>query len=207
MPGKFIPVAEESGLIIDIGTWVLREACRQNASWQKAGLPPITVAVNLSGQQFRQGDLPRRIAEALSAEGLSPQWLELEVTEGSMMENLANVIEMLETLRGMGLSLAIDDFGTGFSSLAYLKRFPLHRLKIAQEFLRDISTNPDDWEIVNAVIGMGKNLNLRVIAEGVETEEQWAMLRERGCDEIQGYLFGKPMPAAEFELMLRAKTV
>jgi diguanylate cyclase (GGDEF)-like protein/PAS domain S-box-containing protein len=207
MPGEFIPVAEESGLIIDIGTWVLHEACRQSAAWQKAGLPPITVAVNLAGQQFRQVDLPRRIAEVLSVEGLAPQWLELEVTESSLTENLASVTEMLETLHGMGLSIAIDDFGTGFSSLAYLKRFPLHRLKIAQAFVLNIGTKPDDWEIVNAVIGIAKSLHLRVIAEGVETEHQLEMLRDRGCDEIQGYLFGQPVPGAEFELLLREKPV
>lgn len=198
-PGMFIPIAEESGLIVPIGEWVLREACRQNMAWQQEGLPPITVAVNLSAVQFHQKNLAQMVSDVLALTGLEPCWLELEITESGIMQNSAAAVITLCSLKQMGLKLSIDDFGTGYSSLSYLKKFPLNKLKIDQSFVRDITTNQDDAAIVGAIIGMAKSLKLRVIAEGVETREQLNFLCLNDCFEMQGYYFSKPVPAAEFE--------
>lgn len=203
-PGKFIPVAEISGLIVPIGEWVLREACRQNRSWQDAGLPPISIAVNISSVQFRGGQLEESVRSVLADSGLPPEFLELELTEGIVMGNADETVDILRRLSATGVKLAIDDFGTGYSSLSYLKRFPIDKLKIDQSFVRDIVSDPDDWAIATAVISLGHSLRLAVIAEGVEHAEQLEMLRIQGCDEVQGYYFSVPLPADEFaELLLR----
>lgn len=201
-PGMFIPIAEESGLIVTIGEWILREACRQNKSWQQEGLSPIPVAVNLSTVQFRQKNLMALVANTLQESRLDPHWLELEITESGIMQDVEAAVTTLNSLKQMGLKLSIDDFGTGYSSLSYLKKFPLDKLKIDQSFVRDITTDQDDAAIVVAIIGMAKSLKLRVIAEGVETRGHLDFLGTNGCIEIQGYYFGKPVPADEFGRLL-----
>ena len=201
-PAKFIPLAEETGLIVPIGEWVLRTACRQCKIWQDAGLPAVTVAVNISARQFREKHLLQLVATILAETGLAPSLLELEVTESVIMHDAQHVIADLQAFRDMGVSLSVDDFGTGYSSLSYLKRFPVDRLKIDQSFVRDLSTDADDAAIAQAVITLGHTMNLRVIAEGVETPEQLAFLSRNQCDEMQGYLLGKPMSADEFGKLL-----
>ncbi len=198
-PGQFIPIAEDSGLILPLGEWVLRRACTQNQQWQALGYPPIRMAVNLSARQFRQINLVRTIAQTLQATGLEPQWLELEITESMSMENVAFSITILQQLKDMGIRISVDDFGTGFSSLSYLSRFPLDTLKIDQSFVQTIAVNPDSNEIVTAIIRLARSLGLKVIAEGVETDDQLGFLRQKQCDEVQGYLLGKPVPAGEIE--------
>jgi len=202
-PAKFIPVAEESGLIIPLGEWILNEACRQNMAWQKVGLPPISIAVNMSAVQFRQQNLCQLISKVLSDTGLDPHYLELELTEGLVMSNTDSAIDTLNRFKEMGVHISIDDFGTGYSSLSYLKHFPIDYLKIDQSFIRDITTNPDDAAITTAIINMAQGLNLRTIAEGVETAEQLKFLRLHSCDVVQGYYFSKPVPATEFSDILR----
>ena len=202
-PGEFISVCEEIGLIIPLGAWVLREACRQNRAWQLAGLPQLRVAVNLSAYQFRQNDLPEFVATVLREEGLAPSCLELEVTESVVMHNPADAACILQRLHAQGIHISVDDFGTGYSSLSYLKQFRLDTLKIDRSFVSHISTDADDAAIVRSVIALAHSLRLKVIAEGVETDEQLAYLRELGCDEYQGYLRSKPLPAAQFEDLLR----
>jgi diguanylate cyclase (GGDEF)-like protein/PAS domain S-box-containing protein len=202
-PGKFIPVAEVSGLIVLIGEWVLAEACRQNRAWQQAGLPSISVAVNISAVQFRSGRIEDNVAAVLADTGLAPELLELELTEGIVMAGADATVETLQRISNLGVKLAIDDFGTGYSSLSYLKRFPIDRLKIDQSFVRDIVTDTDDWAISSAIISMGHSLRLKVIAEGVEHVEQLDMLRRQGCDEVQGYYFSVPLPADDFAALLR----
>ena len=203
-PGKFIPVAEESGLIVPIGDWVLRTACRQSKAWQDAGLPHIIMAVNLSARQFREPHLVALVAKAMADAGLAQHAgnLELEVTESLLMKDMEGTIATLHKLHKMGVCLSIDDFGTGYSSLSYLKRFPIHTLKIDQSFIRDITTDPDDAAIAATIITLAHNLKLKVIAEGVETAEQLALLREMKCDQIQGYYFSKPLPAEALEKLL-----
>lgn len=202
-PGKFIPLAEETGLIIPIGEWVIRTACTQNKAWQEAGLAPIVVAVNISARQFRQTDLVKTVAAILEETGLDARYLELEVTESAIMHNAQEVISTLQKLKSMGVKLSIDDFGTGYSSLSYLKRFPVDRLKIDQSFVRDIATDPESAAIAQAVITLGHSMNLRVVAEGVENLEQLAFLRAHQCDEKQGYLFSRPLPGGEFVKLLQ----
>ena len=203
-PNDFIAVSEEIGLIIPLGAWVLREACRQNKAWQVAGLPHMRVAVNLSAYQFRQKDLPEFIAAILQQEGLLASSLELEVTESVVMHNPVEASLILAKLHQQGIHISVDDFGTGYSSLSYLKQFRLDTLKIDRSFVRDISSDADDAAIVRSVIALAHSLRLKVIAEGVETAEQLDYLRELGCDEYQGYLRSRPLPAAQFEQMLRA---
>ena len=202
-PAVFIPVAEASGLIVSLGEWVLRTACAQNKAWQLAGLPPISVAVNLSARQFRQPDLVERVTEILRETELDSTYLELELTESLVMQDVEKTIGTLGRLKAMGIKLSIDDFGTGYSSLSYLKRFPIDTLKIDQSFVRDITTDPDDAAIAKSIISMAHDMQLRVIAEGVETEAQKSFLSLRRCDEMQGYFFSKPLPAVEFEKLLR----
>ncbi len=202
-PGKFIPVAEEHGLIVPIGDWVLRTACAQVRQWLDEGLPAVPVAVNVSAVQFRQPGLATRVAEILEQTGLAPEYLELELTESIIMREAEQSIEVLLELHDMGISLSIDDFGTGYSSLSYLRRFPIHKLKIDQSFVRDINTNPDAAAIATAIIGMGKSLKLRVIAEGVETAEQQKFLESLQCDELQGFHIGRPTEAEKFSALLR----
>jgi len=202
-PAEFIPLAEETGLIVPIGEWVLRTACTQNQAWRAAGLPAVTVAVNLSARQFEAQDMVALAAQVLSETGLDPGHLELELTESAAMGDAEAFIVMTEGLKNLGATLSIDDFGTGYSSLSYLQRFAIDRLKIDQSFVRDIVQSPDSAAIVVAVIALAHGLGLAVIAEGVETEAQLNFLRARGCDEMQGYYFSKPLPAAEFEQLLR----
>ncbi|TWI70191.1 PAS domain S-box-containing protein/diguanylate cyclase (GGDEF)-like protein [Pseudoduganella lurida] len=202
-PGDFIPLAEDSGLILPIGNWVIEEACRQNRAWQTAGLPPLTVAVNVSARQFAVGNLPAVVRNALNASGLSPRWLEVELTETVMMHDSEHVQMQLNELAAMGVSVSLDDFGTGYSSLGYLSRFRLDKLKIDQTFVRNITTEPRSAAIARATTALAHGLNLVVVAEGVETEGQLAFLRDMGCDKIQGYLFSRPIPADELGTMLR----
>ncbi|MDQ2823671.1 MAG: EAL domain-containing protein [Pseudomonadota bacterium] len=203
-PNDFISVAEEIGLIIPLGAWVLREACEQNQAWQDAGLARLRVAVNLSAYQFRQTDLADFVASVLKDAGMSGQYLELEVTESVVMHNPQDAVRILEQLSAQGIHISVDDFGTGYSSLSYLKQFRLDTLKIDRSFVRDIDSDADDAAIVRSVIALAHSLRLQVIAEGVETAEQLEYLRALGCDQYQGYFRSKPLPAADFEAMLRA---
>jgi EAL domain-containing protein (putative c-di-GMP-specific phosphodiesterase class I) len=203
-PDEFIRIAENSGLIIPIGEWVLRTACSQARKWQDEGLTAVSVAVNVSAVQFRQEGFTKTIRRVLDETGLAPQYLELELTESLLLSNADVVFSVLHQLTAMGLRLAIDDFGTGYSSLSYLKKFPVSKLKIDRSFIRDIAVNPDDMAITTAIISMAKSLNLKVIAEGVENEAQMSFLRAHRCDEIQGYYFCKPLAADEVADKLRA---
>jgi diguanylate cyclase (GGDEF)-like protein len=202
-PDKFIYLAEETGFIVPIGEWVLRTACRQNKVWQQQGLPRVRVAVNLSAKQFGQYHLDEMIAATLMETGLEAEWLELEITESAIMKNADQNAVILQKLKEMGVSLAIDDFGTGYSSLAYLKHFPISRLKIDRSFVRDITTNPDDAAIAEIIIAMAQTLKLSVIAEGVETRAQMELLSFNNCVEMQGYLFSRPVPSAQFAKLLQ----
>jgi len=197
-----VPIAEESGLIVPIGRWVLREACRQVRAWLDAGLRAVPVAVNISAAEFRHQRFLEGVALILKETGLPARYLELELTESILMEDAESAESVLEALKAMGVKLAIDDFGTGYSSLSYLKRFPIDTLKIDQSFVRDIATDADGATIVSAVIAMGRNLKQRVIAEGVETPEQLAFLRTRRCTEGQGFHFSHPLSAGDFEQLL-----
>lgn len=200
-PGAFIPLAEEAGLITDIGAWVLNEACRQTAQWQRQGLA-LTTAVNLSAQQFLSTDVTQLVASALDDNQLAAGGLQMELTETLLMDDVDSNAEALHRLRDLGVSLALDDFGTGYSSLSYLKRFPIDELKIDRAFVMDLENSQDDAAIVQAIITMAQSLDLKVIAEGVETDGQLEALRDMGCDMVQGYLISRPVPAAEFEVML-----
>ena len=202
-PGDFIPLAEETGLIVQITHWVLEETCAQASRWQKAGLPPLRIAVNLSARDFSPG-LPQRVVALLERHSLSSEWLELEITEGLLMNKVDQVITMMDELKTLDINLSLDDFGTGYSSLSYLKRFPIHTLKIDRSFVINIPDDLDDCAISGAIVSMSKALKHKVIAEGVETHEQLEFLRALGCDEIQGYLFSAPVSADKFEAMVRA---
>ena len=196
-PSDFIPVAEETGLIIPIGAWVIDAACRQIRAWIEQGLPPVRVAVNLSARQFST-TLPQTVLSILARHGIPSEALELEITESMLMHNVESVVEMMSQFADAGILMSLDDFGTGYSSLSYLKRFPIDNLKIDQSFVRGIPNDADDSAIARAIISMAKNLRLSVIAEGVETAAQMEFLRGAGCDEIQGYYFSRPLPAGEF---------
>lgn len=202
-PVKFIPLAEETGLIIPLGEWVLQTACAQTKAWQEAGLPPLRVGVNLSARQFQQPNLVERVAQVLKKTGLHPQYLELEITESAAMQNAEYTLLMLYHFKEMGIHISIDDFGTGYSSLSYLKKFPFHTLKLDQSFIRDLTTDPNDAMIAKIIITLAHGLKLEVVAEGVETQEQLDFLKRLQGDEVQGYLFSKPLPAEEFEQLLR----
>jgi EAL domain-containing protein (putative c-di-GMP-specific phosphodiesterase class I) len=204
-PGRFIPIAEESGLIVPLGEWVMREACLQAMRWQKAGLTDLVVAVNLSAVQFKRGDVEQTVVSALEASGLDPALLELELTESILIRNTETILDTVKRLKLLGVKLSIDDFGTGYSSLSYLKRFAVDKLKIDQSFIRDLATDPDDAAIVRAIIQMARSLGLKTIAEGVEEEGILDRLRLFRCDEAQGYHFARPMPAEEFALYLAEK--
>ncbi len=205
-PGRFIGVAEESGLIVPIGDWVLRQACGQAVLWQQAGLPALTMSVNLSAIQFKRGDVEQSVSLALAESGLAPQLLELELTESILLQNVESVLTSVRQLKQMGVKLAIDDFGTGYSSLSYLKRLDIDKLKIDQSFVRELATDPDDEAIVRAVIQMARSLNLKTIAEGVETDDIRRRLQAFGCDAAQGYLYSQPVPAQDLERLLRTAT-
>jgi diguanylate cyclase (GGDEF)-like protein/PAS domain S-box-containing protein len=202
-PSKFIPVAEDIGLIAPIGKWVLRQACAQNKQWQAAGLPPIVMSVNVSTRQFRQDNFVQAVADILASTGLEPQYLEIELTESAVMHDAEQFIAMLDQLKQLGVSIAVDDFGTGYSSLSYLKRFPVDRLKIDRSFVIDIESDADNATIVRAIIALGHNLGLKVVAEGVETQRQLEFLRANLCDELQGHYFSPPLTADEFAWCLK----
>jgi diguanylate cyclase (GGDEF)-like protein/PAS domain S-box-containing protein len=197
-PARFIPVAEETGLILPIGEWVLRTACAQAVAWQRRGWRPVKVSVNISPRQFREEGLADMVAAILAETGLAPQWLELELTESLVMHEPARFTSMLHDLKALGVEIAVDDFGTGYSSLNHLKRFPVDWLKIDQSFVRDLAKGGDDASIVQAIISLGHDLGLGVVAEGVETREQFEFLRDHGCDQVQGYYLGMPVAAEEF---------
>ncbi len=202
-PGRFIPMAEETGLIVSIGSWVIGEACRQIAQWRAEGLEPVQLAVNLSAHQFRQADLVPIVAQAMKSHGIPPELLQMEVTESAVMHNADSAIAILTELHSHGVHLAIDDFGTGYSSLSYLKKFPLDTLKIDRSFVIDIDTNPASAEIVGAIIAMGHSLSLDIVAEGVENDAQLDILRNLHCDTIQGFYYSRPLPADAFAAVLK----
>ena len=191
-PARFIPVAEDTGLIVPIGRWVLRTACEQNVAWQRLGLKPIRIGVNLSPRQFKDPHLLHDIGDALEQSGMAPELLELELTESVVMHDVDSAVEKLLAIKAMGVKLAIDDFGTGYSSLAQLKRFPIDTLKVDRSFIREIPKDVEDEAITEAIIAMGRTLGVRVVAEGVEMAEQQRFLLRRGCHEMQGFFFGKP---------------
>ena len=198
-PAEFIPVAESCGLILPIGEWVLRTAVQQFKAWMDAGMAPITISVNLSSVQFRHADLPELVSTILDEARLPPHLLELELTEGVAMTDPLGAIAVMNNLHERGVRMSIDDFGTGYSSLSYLKRFQIYKIKIDQSFVRDITEDEDDRAIVGAIISMASSLGMQTIAEGVETEGQLEFLKARGCTEVQGYYFSRPLPADGFE--------
>lgn len=197
-PGKFITLAEDSGLIVPIGEWALREACRQAMAWRQQGLPDLVMAVNLSAIQFRRGNLDETVISALKDSGLDPQFLELELTESILIGDTENVLQTVQRLKMLGIKLSLDDFGTGYSSLSYLKRFAVDKVKIDQSFIRDMDKNPSDAAIVRAIIQMSKSLGLRTIAEGIEEEYLIKYLQIYHCDEAQGYYYSRPIPSEDF---------
>jgi diguanylate cyclase (GGDEF)-like protein/PAS domain S-box-containing protein len=201
-PDQFIPLAEATGLIVQVGEWVLETACAQAQEWKLAGLPPVPLAVNVSAREFT-GALPRRVSETLARYGLEPAWLELEITESTLMHNIERVIGIMDQITALGVALSLDDFGTGYSSLSYLKRFPIDTLKIDRSFTTGIPSDTNDCAIASTIISIARQLNHKVIAEGVETAEQLEFLKSAGCDEVQGYLFSRPLPADQFESILR----
>ncbi|CAN7466445.1 EAL domain-containing protein [Pseudoduganella sp. LjRoot289] len=201
-PAEFIPLAEATGLVVQVGEWVLEAACAQAQAWKEAGLPPIRLAVNVSAREFTSA-LPGRVKETLQRYGLEPSWLELEITESTLMHNIDRVIGIMDRITALGVTLSLDDFGTGYSSLSYLKRFPIDTLKIDRSFTTGIPLDASDCAIASTIISIAQQLKHKVIAEGVETVEQLAFLKDSGCDEVQGYLFSKPLPAGEFEKALR----
>jgi diguanylate cyclase (GGDEF)-like protein len=202
-PGQFIPLAEETGLIVPIGRWALREACAQNMAWQRHGLRPVSMAVNLSPRQFSDENLLRDIDEALAASRMSPVLLQIEVTESMMMRNVARAIKVLDEIQSRGIRIAIDDFGTGYSSMSLMKQFPIDTIKIDRSFVRDLPDDTEDRAIAQAIINMGRALGMTIVAEGVETVEQETFLRAHGCDEMQGFLFSRPLPSDQMADLLR----
>jgi diguanylate cyclase (GGDEF)-like protein len=204
-PANFIPLAEKSGLILSIGNWVIAEACRQTKEWQETGFADFSIAINLSAYQFNAGDVAEKIAEVIWKNNLDPAHIEIELTESLMMENVEKTQLMLSVLKTMGVKISIDDFGTGYSSLSQIRKFFVNSIKIDQSFIRNINANnknQDDRPVVKTIIAMAKQLNLKVIAEGVETEEQFSFLKEEGCDLIQGYLFSRPISAEAFKKLM-----
>ncbi|MFD1020772.1 sensor domain-containing protein [Thalassobacillus hwangdonensis] len=204
-PNKFIPLAEETGLIVQVGEWVLKEACRQNEEWMSLGYAPERVAVNVSAVELQRHDFSARVKRILEETGMPPQHLEIEITENSIMQNTEECIKTMQELKAMGISLSIDDFGTGYSSLGYLRKFPINFLKIDQSFIKDVETDPSDAEIVKAMIQLGHTFQMEVVAEGVETASILEFLEEIGCDLYQGYHYSRPLPPHEFEKMLMPK--
>ncbi len=202
-PSEFIPLAESTGMIVQLGEWVLEEACEQAAQWKRSGIAPFRLAVNVSAREF-SASLPERVASTLARHGLEPEWLELEITESTLMHDIERVIDIMDQINALGVTLSLDDFGTGYSSLSYLKRFPIDTLKIDRSFTTGLPGDSNDCAIASTIISIGQQLGHRVIAEGVETVEQLEFLRGAGCDEVQGYLFSRPLAADVFEQALRA---
>jgi diguanylate cyclase (GGDEF)-like protein len=201
-PHEFIPVAEACGVIVPIGQWVMREACRQTRAWRDAGLPRVRIAINVSTRELREKDFVATVRAILEETGLEPDYLELELTETFLMQDATLTGTVLQALKDLGVTLALDDFGTGYSSLSHLQRFPIDTLKIDRSFVRDVATDVDDANIVSAMIRMGASLDMRVVAEGVETRDQLVFLREHGCPEAQGYHFGRPVVAGQLAILL-----
>lgn len=201
-PAVFVPVLEDLGLIVPVGRWVIERVCQQIATWQLNGIGAVEVSVNVSGHQVIEGNLIADIERILATTGVEAHWLEVELTESSLMENTEHTIASLQRLRTLGVKISIDDFGTGYSSLAYLRRFPIDTLKIDIAFIREVTTNPQDAAITRTIIELAHSLNLRVVAEGVETQAQLTFLKEAGCDQIQGYLFSRPLPVETLERLL-----
>jgi EAL domain-containing protein (putative c-di-GMP-specific phosphodiesterase class I) len=197
-PDEFIPVAERCGLINQLGAWVMREACRQAVAWNRAGMPAITMAVNVATAQFRGSDVPRLVSEVLAETGLSPERLELEITETGVMQDMRDTADILGALSQIGVGLAIDDFGTGYSSLSYLRRLPVDRIKIDRSFVADVTNSEDAAVIARTIVTLARNLRLDVVAEGVETQAQEAFIRATGCTYAQGFLYGMPAEPARF---------
>jgi EAL domain-containing protein (putative c-di-GMP-specific phosphodiesterase class I) len=204
-PMQFIPVAEETGLIVPIGKWVLQAACLQNVAWQRQGLPRLNIAVNLSARQFSDEHLPQDIASILRSTGMEACLLEIEIHERLLMHDTDKTLRTLTALKAMGVRIAIDDFGTGYSSLATLQEFPLDTIKIDRSFIRDLTARGESSSLTEAIIAMGKTLSLTVVAQGVETKEQADFLRDHACDEFQGFYFNKPMPGQQFTELLQTK--
>jgi EAL domain-containing protein (putative c-di-GMP-specific phosphodiesterase class I) len=203
-PLDFIPLAEQSGDIVPIGEWVLRESCRQTRAWEKSGLPPLGIAVNLSARQFQQQDLAAQIAGALKESGLAPHQLDLEITESHAMQDAEFTLSVFHDLQAMGVRISIDDFGTGYSSLGFLKQFPINTIKIDRSFIKDLASDPKDEAIVSAIVVLAHRLGLDVVAEGVETEAEVGILRRHHCDKMQGYFYSKPLPAEALEALVRS---
>jgi len=201
-PMQFIPIAEETGLILPIGRWVLRTACQQNVAWQRQGLPALIIAVNLTARQFRDEQLLVDVSSILAETGMAAKLLELEIAESMLTHDVENTLLVLADIKALGIRVAIDDFGTGYSSLATLQRFPLDTIKIDRSFVRDIAGGIDDSGLADAIIAMGKSLSMTVVAQGVETKAQADFLRIHACDELQGFYFKRPMPAKEFTQLL-----
>jgi EAL domain-containing protein (putative c-di-GMP-specific phosphodiesterase class I) len=201
-PDKFIPLAEEIGLIVPMGDWVLHEACRQNKAWQDQGMPPMSVSVNVSPRQFREKNLVSRVVHALEESGLEAKYLELEITESLIMQDIDQAVHTMQELANLGIQISIDDFGTGYSSLSALKTFPVARLKIDRSFISNLTNSNSDKAVTCAVISLGQKLNLKVIAEGVETTEQVSFLRDNNCDEIQGYFLSRPITSEAIEHLM-----
>jgi EAL domain-containing protein (putative c-di-GMP-specific phosphodiesterase class I) len=206
-PTQFIPVAEETGLIVPIGRWVMKTACAQNVAWQRQGLPPVCMAVNLSLRQLIDDNLLEDIKAALDDSGMAPNLLELEITESMVMHNPPRLIELLTNIKKLGVRLAIDDFGTGYSSLAQIQHFPIDTLKVDRSFIRNLAQDSENQAITQAIITMGKTLKLTVVAEGVETQEQKDFLRDLICDEMQGFYFSKPIASDQFGDLLRNNNI
>jgi EAL domain-containing protein (putative c-di-GMP-specific phosphodiesterase class I) len=205
LPPQFLTIAEESGLIVPIGRWVLKTACAQNVAWQRAGLPPVCVAVNISMRQFAEPDLLQDITDALRESGMPPSLLELELTERTVMQNVDRTVEVFTALKDMGVRLAIDNFGASYASLAQIKRFPIDALKIDRSCISDLQQDAENAAITKAIVALGKTLSLTVVAEGVETSEQERFLRDHACDEMQGYFFSKPVTGDQFAALLRER--
>jgi EAL domain-containing protein (putative c-di-GMP-specific phosphodiesterase class I) len=200
-PGSFVPLAEESGLIVAMSEWILREGCREAASWPR----PLQIAINLSPIQFRHGDLPSQVHQILLETGLAPHRLELEVTEGVLIDDFSRALSILLRLKTLGVRIAMDDFGTGYSSLSYLQAFPFDKIKIDRTFIANLGDNQHSAAIVRAVLGLGRGMNIPVVAEGVETAEQLAFLARESCEEVQGYLIGRPAPIDTYAQVLGRK--
>jgi EAL domain-containing protein (putative c-di-GMP-specific phosphodiesterase class I) len=205
VPTEFIQLAEENGMIVELGEWVLREACRQNVQWQHQGVQGLRVAVNLSGYQLQHSKIVDTVQSVLHETGMPGELLELEITESVIMQNLEYAVEVLNEIASLGVHISIDDFGTGYSSLSNLKRFNVNTLKIDKSFVRDVENSTTDAAIASAIIAMGNSLNLKIIAEGVETEHQMNFLRDNNCDQVQGFLISRPLPADKALALLREK--
>ncbi|MEI9804509.1 MAG: EAL domain-containing protein [Pseudolabrys sp.] len=202
-PGEFIPLAEESCLILELGEWVLREACREAASWDR----PLSIAINVSPIQFRHGDLPRLVHAVLLETGLAPGRLELEITEGVLIDDFSRAVSILRRLKSLGVRIALDDFGTGYSSLSYLQAFPFDKIKIDRSFVFDLESNHLSVAIVRSIIGLGWSLGIPILAEGVETQAQYALLAREGCNEVQGYLTGRPLAISSYDDVTRQRLI